>query len=217
MSELRLSGDENFIPSAEITERTADLAHFYDLLYGNDEVIVISVLHGAVRFAQNLTGAMRNPNVIEDSVRVSSMRGTEHVEPTLLKDTDVHIKGLNVLVVEDIDDTRSTLNFLLPRLRDRSPKRLDLVSLLNKPTAEKIVDELDADSTNYGFSIVDEFVVGHGLDWKQISTGKQYWRSLNHISLAVNVGGEAEEDQFWVPEVMSEDQELSRASLRLIR
>lgn len=217
MSELRLSGDENFIPSAQIAARTAELAKFYDDLYGNDEVVIITVLQGAARFAQNLTGAMQNPNIIEENVKVTSMNGTEHIEPALTKDTKVHIKGLNVLVVEDIDDTRKTLDFLLPRLRDRRPRRLDLVSLLNKPTAEKVTGELEADTVNYGFDIDNKFVVGHGLDWEQLSTEKQFYRSLTHISVAVNIGGEDLLDQFYIPVVAREpDQSCGSDSARTL-
>ncbi len=203
MAELRLSGGELYIPSAEIADRTQRLANYYDGLYGENEVAVLTVLNGASHFAHNLTRAMRNPLVLEDTVRVKSMSGDESVDPTLIKEPDIHIKGMDVLVVEDIDDTRKTLNFLLPRLRDQRPRSLSLVSLLIKPEKEKVTDELDADDVQYGFSIVNEFVVGHGLDWNDPETEKQYYRSLGHITTAFNRNGPGQK-KFFVPTVPRE-------------
>ncbi len=200
MSDLRLSGGEEFIPSAEIAERTRKLAEYYDSLYGCDEVAVITVLEGASRFAKNLTGAMNNPFVLEDTIRVRSMNGTERTEPKLVKDTDIHIKGLDVLVVEDVDDSGSTADFVLNRLVDQSPKSIRFVSLLDKPEEEKAYDELRADEVHYGFRIASKFVVGHGLDWNDPATGRQYYRSLNHITEAVNIRP-AGEPKFFVPVV----------------
>jgi hypoxanthine phosphoribosyltransferase len=198
MNELRLSGNENFIPSAEIADRTLDLAEFYSDLYGHDDLVVLMVLKGGVRFGQNLTLAIDNPNIVEDYVRMQSMNGTERLgTPRYLIEPEENIKGRNVLVVEDIDDTRHTLSHLLPRLRDQSPKRLDLVSLFDKPEVEKAVDELPCDDIKYGFRIANSFIVGHGLDWN----GR--YRSMGHISVAHNTSPSGK-PKFWVPIVTDE-------------
>lgn len=199
MSELRLApGQEDFISSSDIARRTSELADFYSRRYGEEEVIVITVMQGAMIFAANLLQKIKNPNIITDYVRVKSMQGTSsNGRPMINKDPDHHIKDNRVLVIDDIDDTRRTLGALLPRLRASGPAQLDVVTLLNKPLVQKTV-ELPADDIQYGFDIASRFVVGHGLDWNQ------RYRALPHISVARNIAPEGQSD-FWTPIVPDEN------------
>lgn len=199
MDSLRLSGGEDFISTIEIAERTQDLADYYTDLYGNEELVMLVVLKGAARFGLNLSGAINNPNIVEDFVRTKSMDGARQGEVRYLIEPEEHIKGRNVLVVEDVDDTRNTLSLLMPRLKDQAPKRLDLVSLLDKPFVDKVVDDLPCDDIKYGFRIADRFVVGHGLDWNGL------YRAQTHISVAENIARNGQEN-FWVPLVAEEPQ-----------
>ena len=73
------------------------------------------------------------------------------------------ITGKNVLIVEDIIDTGRTLKKLKELLISRNPKKLQLVTLLDKP--DRRVVDIKADYT--GFTIPDAFVVGYGLDYAQ--------------------------------------------------
>jgi hypoxanthine phosphoribosyltransferase len=197
MSKLRLSGHEDFIPSAEIRERTKELAAHYTDLYRGEEFVLLTVLNGAAVFGMELGQEIDNPDIIVDFARMRSMTGTRQEAPLYLVEPDVHIKDRNVLVVEDIDDTRYTLSTLLPRLRDHNPKRLDLVSLLNKPDADKVMETLPCDDVQYGFQIASRFVVGRGLDWE----GK--YRMLPHISVVENIALPGE-PEFYVPVVYDE-------------
>ena len=76
---------------------------------------------------------------------------------------DADITGKNVLIVEDIIDTGRTLKKLKELLISRNPKKLKLVTLLDKP--DRRVVDIKADYT--GFTIPDAFVVGYGLDYAQ--------------------------------------------------
>lgn len=190
---LRLvEGIEDYIPKHEIDARTEDLADFYRDLYGDEELVLIAVLNGASPFASNLGMGICSQYLISDTIKMSSMNGnrtTNKVTPVKRPDQD--IKGKNVLIVEDIDDTRRTLVAIGELLLPFKPKRLDLVSLLNKPTAEKVItnEELGDifDDINYGFEIENRFVVGHGLDWNQ------RYRLLGHITVAHNTASPGEE------------------------
>ena len=66
-------------------------------------------------------------------------------------DLDADITGKNVLIVEDIIDTGRTLKKLKELLISRNPKKLKLVTLLDKP--DRRVVDIKADYT--GFTIPD--------------------------------------------------------------
>ncbi|HEY9197030.1 MAG TPA: phosphoribosyltransferase family protein, partial [Mucilaginibacter sp.] len=75
------------------------------------------------------------------------------------------IKGRDVLIIEDIVDTGNTLHYLIDKLKQREPASIKACSLLLKPAAlQKPIDELKY----VGFEIENEFVVGYGLDYKEM-------------------------------------------------
>ena len=85
----------------------------------------------------------------------------------LLKDISADITGRHVIVVEDIVDTGLSLKFLKRRMEEANPKSLRFVTLLYKPDVTSPEVEIDW----AGFNIDDRFVVGYGLDLKQIYRG----------------------------------------------
>jgi hypoxanthine phosphoribosyltransferase len=83
----------------------------------------------------------------------------------LIKDLDEEITGRHVILVEDIIDTGLTAAYLLRTLSARDPASLRICTLLDK-TARRIVDNLPIDYR--GFEVPDTFVVGYGLDYRQL-------------------------------------------------
>jgi hypoxanthine phosphoribosyltransferase len=80
-------------------------------------------------------------------------------------DFSVDIKGREVIVIEDIVDTGNTAHYLLDKLKEKQPATIKLCSLLLKPNALlKKIEELKY----VGFEIENEFVVGYGLDYKEM-------------------------------------------------
>ena len=73
------------------------------------------------------------------------------------------MKGLSILLVEDIVDTGRTLKEVTKLLMNKGAKDVKVVSLLDKP--DRRVVEIEADYV--GFEIPNEFVVGFGLDYDQ--------------------------------------------------
>ena len=134
--------------------------------YANESVVLVGVLKGAIVFYTDLA------RTIDDSVDVSfdfiscSSYGdgtTSTGVVRILKDLDRSVEGKNVLVVEDIVDTGTTLHYLLDNLKARGAKSVRLVALLNKPERRKMDVEVDY----VGFVIPDYFVIGYGLDYAE--------------------------------------------------
>jgi hypoxanthine phosphoribosyltransferase len=81
----------------------------------------------------------------------------------LTKDLDQSVAGKNVLLIEDILDTGSTLTYLKKLLAAHEPRSLRVAALLDKPSRRRV--QISADYV--GFKIPDEFVVGYGMDFAE--------------------------------------------------
>jgi hypoxanthine phosphoribosyltransferase len=148
------------LSAEQISARVKELALEIDEFYGGQEVVMIGVLRGCIHFFSDLARAMQTPSQF-DFIQAMSYRGTESSgEVQLVKDLSQSIAGRNVLLVEDIYDTGRTLHYLVGNLRNRDPKRLDVATLLSKPTRRVLETEVRF----VGFEIPDSFVVGYGLD-----------------------------------------------------
>jgi hypoxanthine phosphoribosyltransferase len=80
--------------------------------------------------------------------------------------------------VEDIVDTGRTLEYLFTLLAGRGAASLKVVALLDKPSRRKHEVEI-----NYrGFEIPDEFIVGYGLDYRQLYRNLPYIGALELAS-----------------------------------
>jgi len=71
------------------------------------------------------------------------------------------IENRHVLLVEDIVDTGLTLHYLVRTFRLRSPRSLEVVTLLDRPY-RRLVEDLPV--RYVGFTVPDEFFVGYGFD-----------------------------------------------------
>ena len=160
------------IRRAAIEKRVRVVAHRIARDFKGQRVHLIGVLKGACIFLSDLVREIDLETSI-DFIAVSSYgRGKDSSgQVRLLKDLDTSIKGLNVILVEDILDTGLTLNYLLRVLKQRKPKSLRVAALLDKPSRR--IQPVKADYI--GFKIPNEFVVGYGLDY-----GERY-RNLKDV------------------------------------
>mgnify|MGYP003977262521 FL=1 len=145
----------------EITEHFAD----------TDKLIVIGLLRGSFVFVADLVRELDLPvevDFLEVSSYGDSMESSREVR--IIKDLRSEIEGLDVLVVEDIIDTGHTLHHVINLLRSRGPKRLEVATLLDKPSRR----EVEVNALWVGFEIPDEFVVGYGIDYAQRNRNLPY-------------------------------------------
>jgi hypoxanthine phosphoribosyltransferase len=156
------------VSEEQIQARTAELAvevaGDYAGTLGGQDLLLVTVLKGAVMFVTDLARAIPLPTQLE-FMAVSSYGSSTSSSGVvrILKDLDRDIAGRDVLIVEDIVDSGLTLSWLLRNLATRHPKSLRVCTLLRKPDAVRA----DVDIAYIGFDIPNEFVVGYGLDYAE--------------------------------------------------
>lgn len=151
----------------QIQSRTAELGaqigrDYANLAGSSQDLLLVTVLKGAVMFVTDLARAIPLPTQFE-FMAVSSYGSSTSSSGVvrILKDLDRDISDRDVLIVEDVVDSGLTLSWLMRNLATRQPRSLRVCTLLRK---------LDAmctgvDIAYVGFDIPNEFVVGYGLDY----------------------------------------------------
>lgn len=146
-----------------LQKRIKEVAQQIDKDYNGKEIIVISILKGAIFFTVDLVKNMKTP-MIMDFMQVSSYQGTQSTGNVIVKKAlDTDISGKDVLIVEDIIDTGYTLKYLKEYLQSLNPKSLKIVVLADK----KARREVDVDIDYTCFEIENKFIVGYGFDIDQ--------------------------------------------------
>lgn len=170
--------DKNYslmISEAQIQQRMIEIGDEISRDYDKKTPILIGVLNGGFIFLADLIRYI-NIDCEIDFIRISSYgdekESTGHIK--VLKPLSADIKGRHVIVVEDIVDSGLSLQFLYKMLFAFEPASLKVATLLRKISRLKT----HVDIKYIGFDIDDHFVVGYGLDDKQI---KRNLRSIYTI------------------------------------
>ena len=152
------------ISEEQVNARIKELGDIISKEYEGKTVHLVCILKGACFFMCELAKRINVP-VSMDFMTVSSYgSGTKSSGIVRIKkDLDDPIKGLNVLIVEDIVDSGRTLHYLTEVFKERGCKSVRTCTLLDKP--ERRVVDLNVDYT--GFVIPDQLVVGYGMDFDQ--------------------------------------------------
>ena len=132
--------------------------------YQHKHPLLLGILKGSFVFMADLIRLLEVPVEIE-FVRLSSY-GSARVtsgEIKVVQGLRSKIKGRDVLVIEDIVDTGTTVGYFLDYLRRKKPASLKLCTLFDKPSRREIPLPIDY----LGFTIPDKFVVGYGLDYDE--------------------------------------------------
>ncbi len=155
----------------ELAARVAALGEQISRDYADRSLLLIGVLKGITFFLADLARAISRPLAL-DYLAISRPARADPDAPDavtagtvrIVKDLDREIAGQHVLLIEDVVNTGLTLDFLLKELRSRGPASLAVCTLLDK--ADQRVVPVPLDYT--GFTIPDEFVVGYGLDYREL-------------------------------------------------
>ena len=124
-----LAGIQNV--AAEISE------HF-----SGKEIVLVGILKGAYFFLAHLATAIEKIGLVA-SCRIEFMKvssyGDGQTQGTIRIEHDLPypISGANVILVDDIADTRRTLHAIVALLQLKAPAALEVAVLFNKPEAAK--------------------------------------------------------------------------------
>jgi len=154
---------KTLIKKEEIQQRVKDLAAQIDADYQGKQLYIIAILKGAFIFMADLCRELSIDHTV-DFMALSSY-GQSMLQSgavRIIMDLRQPIEGRHVLVVEDIVDSGSTLDYLIKVLKGRNPASLKTCVLVNKDR-----EQLDVPIDYQGFSIPDVWVVGYGLDYAE--------------------------------------------------
>jgi hypoxanthine phosphoribosyltransferase len=164
MATVTNQGLEVLFSRQQIAARVAEMGAQITRDLNGDKLVMVGVLKGAAPFLSDLSRAIQ-ADATFDFVAVSSygkgQRSSGAVK--MIKDLDHSIEGKNVLIVEDILDTGLTLSYLRKIFLQQHPKRLQIATLLDKPSRR--IEKIEADYV--GFSIPNLFVIGYGMDYAE--------------------------------------------------
>jgi hypoxanthine phosphoribosyltransferase len=156
--------EQILISPVELETRVRALARKISRDYRGRGVVLVGVLKGITFFLADLSRQMTVPVAI-DYLGLARRRGADHRERvSIVRDIDYPITGRHVLLVEDVVNTGLTLAYLLEQLRAREPASIEVVTLLDRP-ARRLVD---VPIRYVGFQIPNDYVVGYGLDYREL-------------------------------------------------
>lgn len=162
-------GDEQFkllFSELDIQSRIGEMAQQIEKDYAGKRPIFVGVLNGAFIFMADLIRSVKTLDLEIDFYKLSSY-GSQKVsagQVQLLKSVDTKLAGRDVIVVEDIVDSGLSISYIREAILAHGPKSLRFCTLLFK---EKMA-ELDFVIDYVGFRIPKQFVIGYGLDYKQL-------------------------------------------------
>jgi len=156
---------EVLIPAAQIDERVVELGRAISTDYAGRTPLLVGVLKGVFVFMADLLRAISIP-VEVDFIDIASYtpetRDRGFVQ--FVKDLDINVSGRHLIFVEDVVDTGLTLNYLLRNMRARNPASLEVCALFLRERRRLIGIPIKYK----GFDLQDKFVVGYGLDHREL-------------------------------------------------
>lgn len=152
------------ISEEELGAKVREMGEKITRRYAGREPLFVGVLKGSFVFMADVLRCIDLPCSVDFMAVSSYGAGTESSGRVRIdKDLGHDIKGRDVVILEDILDSGTTLHYLLKVLAERGPDSLAVYTLLDKPARRK--KEVKAEMT--GFTIPDAFVVGYGLDYDE--------------------------------------------------
>jgi hypoxanthine phosphoribosyltransferase len=149
----------------KIDSRITELGQQITADYRGKNPIMIGVLNGGFLFMADLVRHVEIDLEV-DFIKISSYGDSKKTSGnvTMLKDINAEVKNRHLIIVEDIVDTGLSIQYLKKKFSQLMPSSIKFVSLLQKKENAKVDYFIDY----IGFEIPNEFVVGYGLDHKQI-------------------------------------------------
>jgi len=152
---------ETYIDKKAIKQRVKEMGKELSKTYNGKNPIFLAILNGSFVFAADLVRQCKFEHEIS-FIKLTSYEGTTSSgKVTTQIGLQEDLTDREVILIEDIIDTGTTIYNFLPTLKKSNPKSITIVSLLQKPEALKFPLKVDY----IGFEIPNKFVVGYGLDY----------------------------------------------------
>lgn len=169
MKDCRIS--EIILSEKQIKKGIKRAAKWINSEFKDKQPIIIGILKGCIPFYGKIIPQLTIDCYTEFMAVYSFHGGTQaSTEPEIKLDISTEIQGKDLIILEDIIDTARTLSKIKNRLLENGAKSVTIVTLLDKPTGRKV--DLKADYSC--FKIPDKFLVGFGLDYKELFRNLPY-------------------------------------------
>lgn len=163
-SEVTL-GDKVFVPyltEEKIAAAVKGVAARINADYAGKSPLFLVVLNGAFLFAADLLRSIDSDGCEVSFVKFSSYEGVSSTGKVKeLIGLNESLEGRDVIIVEDIVDTGTTIVQMMADLANRKCASVKIAALLFKPEAYKKDVKIDY----VGMEIPNAFIVGYGLDY----------------------------------------------------
>lgn len=159
------SVSEILFTAEQIEERVLELGASISRDYAGYRPLLVGVLKGVFPFMADLIRSITVP-VEVDFLAIASyspdtrQRGVVRLQ----KDLEQPIAGRHILFIEDVVDTGLTLHYVLSQLKSRDPASLHVCTMFDKGMRRLIKLPI----RYKGFDLPDRFVVGYGLDYREL-------------------------------------------------
>jgi hypoxanthine phosphoribosyltransferase len=165
---------KTLLTEAQLKQGIVQLAEKIQAHYQDKPLTIVGVMIGSVVLLADLIRLLKSPLRVE-LVQARSYHNGTRPGPLVIT-TDLlsgNIQGRDVLLIDDIFDTGHTLWELIPQIDELNPTSIRTAVLLRKLDQCKL--ELKPDFI--GFDIPNEFVVGYGLDYRDL------YRNLPYVAV----------------------------------
>ena len=157
--------EQILLSEEQIQNRIRELGEILTAEYADKNPVIVGVLKGVVVFYADMIRQIKVPCQM-DFMWLSSYSGSNSTGKMLVRqDVTADIQGRHVLILEDIFDTGSSLEFTVNHLKEKHPASIKICTLLDKPERRREGVTLQADYV--GFTVPNAFVVGYGLDYNE--------------------------------------------------
>lgn len=155
---------ETIVTRQQIHDRVAVLGSRIRADYADKNLVLIGILNGAFIFLADLARAI-DLELEVDFIRVASYGDATSTTGTitLSKKPELELQGKDILLVEDIVDTGTTMHWLYDYFARYEPASVKTCTLIDKH--ERRQTEVSVDYA--GFTLNKGFLIGYGLDYAQ--------------------------------------------------
>lgn len=166
---------EPYISEAEIRSAIQKMADAIAADYKDQVPLFVGVLNGSFMFVSDFLKAYPHPCEVS-FVKLSSYQGltSTGIVKTLL-DVPENIEGKSVIILEDIIDTGRTVKELVHLFSQTNVKDFKIAPLFYKSS----VYTGEYPIAYYGLEIPDRFIVGYGLDYRELGRNLKEVYQLN--------------------------------------